>query len=728
MMTPERARFHLLLLQNGERSLLDAEIAAALAADAPLSDLLLDLSVCRDAAELNSVLHEYLLDHPADEGAVEAMLRAEIAARFQQGSITQHAALALMRSVGPLTDLAADASAAEEYIDLAAEGHISEEAAALCMDALLRGEPLPDVWQLDKAIRRAKKRGEPYPGEGHPAILSLDNPPKNATIGEKSHTHRSQSSMFKKLKKTFIGNKAFYRTLLVILLPLVVQQGFTSFVNMLDTLMVGSLGEESLSAVGVVNQIMMVFNLTLFGGLSGISIFGSQFAGKGDVDGMRQSFRAKLYFGAFVFALGLLILMTFGDSFIGVFMAAEKSPLSQVSLTPAALQGVNALFAVRGTDFVCAGLGALPAGLSSALENGAEVYSASLTALAESRVAFAMQEGHDYLTIMLFGLLPFILVQCYAGSMREMGKTVAIMVASIVAILTNLVLNFLLIYEPREFLGMSIWGAGLGVRGAAVATVISRFVEMFIVLIYAHCHQNRYIFLKGAFRNGYVPLSLLRRVAVTGSPLLLNEVLWSLGMTFINQCYSTRGMTALAALNITSTAWNLFCIVMFAMGNAVSIMVGQYLGRGDKQGARDVDNKLLFITVVSHIILGAGLCACSGFIPFMFDVSARAQQLATRTLVIAGLSLPIHAFLHATYFTIRSGGKTLITFLFDSVYTWAVPAVLAFCLSRFTDADVVTMYFCIQFIDVVKLVIGLFMLRSDFWANNIVADQNTQEA
>ena len=674
-MTPERARFHLILLEHGERTLLDAEVNAALAADAPLSDLLLDLSVCRNDAELHHVLHEYLLDHPADIAAVEALLREEITARYLRGSLSQSQAIALMRTAGADTDLALAADYAEEYADMAAEGYISEEAAVLYTEALLRGEALPDVWQLDKAIRRAKKRGEPWPGEDHPAICTLDNPRKPVTIGENTQSDRSTPSMFKTLKKTFIGDKAFYRTLLVILLPLVIQQGFTSFVNMLDTLMVGSLGEESLSAVGVVNQILMVFNLTLFGGLSGISIFGSQFAGKMDVDGMRQSFRAKLYFGAAVIVLGVGVLLFFGDTFIGIFMAGE----------------VDA-----------------------------------------DRAAFALREGHDYLRIMLAGLPAFVLVQCYAGSMREMGKTVAIMVASVIAVLTNLVLNFLLIYDTRELtlfgLQFTMWGAGMGVRGAALATSISRYVELVIVLVYAHLHQNRYVFLRGAFRNGYVPLSLLKKVAITGSPLLLNEVFWSLGMTFINQCYSTRGMSALAALNITSTAWNLFCIIMFAMGNAVSIMVGQYLGRGDKQGARDVDNKLLFITVVSHILLGACLALCSGLIPQLFDVTEEARALASKTLIIAGASLPIHAFLHATYFTIRSGGKTFITFLFDSAYTWAVPAVLAFCLSRFTQTDVVTMYFCIQFIDVVKLVIGLFMLKSDFWANNIVEDQNTSEA
>ncbi|MGN1370085.1 MAG: MATE family efflux transporter [Aristaeellaceae bacterium] len=475
--------------------------------------------------------------------------------------------------------------------------------------------------------------------------------------------------MFKKFLRRFIGDKAFYRSVLIILLPLVVQQGITSAVNLLDNLMVGSLGEESLSAVSVVNQILMVFNLTIFGGLSGVSIFGAQFAGKGDVDGMRQSFRAKMYFGVAVLVIGIALLSGFGKAFISMFLKGE----------------VDA-----------------------------------------ARAAYALSEGSDYLNIMLAGLLPFMLVQVYAGSMREMGKTVATMVGSVIAILTNLVLNFLLIYPVRVLTvfgaTFTMWGAGMGVRGAALATVIARFVEMFFVLIYAHLHQQRYIFLKGAFRNGYVPLHLLKRIAITGTPLLINEMLWSLGMTFINQCYSTRGMAALAALNITSTAWNLFCIIMFAMGNAVSIMVGQCLGQGDKAEARSTAAKLLFITVVSHIVLGLMLAGISGIVPHWFAVTDETRHIASQTLVIAGLSLPIHAFLHAAYFTIRSGGKTFITFLFDSVYTWCVPAVLAFVLSRFTHADVVLMYFCIQFIDVVKAVIGIFMLKSDFWANNIVSE------
>ncbi len=472
----------------------------------------------------------------------------------------------------------------------------------------------------------------------------------------------------KTLRHKLIGDRAFYRSVLVLLIPLVVQQGITSFVSLLDNLMVGTLRTESFSAVAIVNQILMVFNLAIFGGLSGASIFGTQFFGKGDAEGMRQTFRFKMYFSAIASILGIALLWVFDETFIGLFLQAEGS----------------------------------------------------------GDVALALTEGLDYLHVMLLGLIPFALAQTYVSSLRETGETFAPMVASIVAILTNLVLNFLFIYPTRQLtlldLTFTMPGAGLGVRGAALATIISRYVEMAYIIVHAHRNSGKYAFLQGAYRSGRVAAGLVKKIAITGSPLLVNEILWSLGMTFINQSYSTRGLDAVAATSITGTAWNLFCIIMFAMGNAVAIMVGQKLGAGDKKGARDVDTKLLFLTVVVHIVMGGLLMAVSGLIPQMYNVSENVRETTRQMLIVAGLSLPIHSFLHATYFTIRSGGKTMITFFFDSVYTWLVPVVLAYCLSHFTSLGIVWIYFAVQFIDVVKLIIGLIMLRSDFWANNVVEE------
>ena len=458
--------------------------------------------------------------------------------------------------------------------------------------------------------------------------------------------------------KRLIGSKAFYGSVLRLLIPIIVQQFISSFVSLLDNVMVGSLGAEAISAASISNTVLTVHMLAVFGGLSGASIFGAQFFGKGDMDGMRHTFRFKLYFGFLCTGIAVVVYLLFGESFIASFLQGES--------------------------------------------NGGDL-------------ALTLRQGTGYLRIMLWGLLPFTLVQVYAGTLRESGETKAPMMAGICAILTNLFLNWVLIFGRMG-------APALGVEGAAVATVISRYVELAVVLIHSHRHTDRYVFFSGAYRSGYVPRRLVGRIFRTGMPLLVNEILWSLGMTFINQFYSTRGLNAVAALNITGTAWNLFCVIMFAMGSAVSIMVGQRLGAGKMEEARDVDGKLIFLTEVIHVLIGLAMIVFAPLLPRLYNVSDEVRDLTRQLLIIAGLSLPLHSFAHVTYFTIRSGGRTVITFFFDAVYTWLVTVLLAFLLTRFTDLSIVQIYFCVQFIDVIKLIIGLFMLRSDFWARNVVKD------
>ena len=456
--------------------------------------------------------------------------------------------------------------------------------------------------------------------------------------------------------RKFIGNKAFYKSVLTLLIPIIIQQFISSFVSLLDNVMVGSLGKESISAASIANQVMMVFNLAIFGGLSGVSIFGAQYYGKGDMTGMRYTFRVKMFFGLFCSLAAIVIYLVLGERFIDSFLQGES--------------------------------------------NGGDPIR-------------ALREGTDYLRIMLWGLPPFALVQIYAGTLRESGETLAPMRAGIAAILTNLGLNWVLIFG-------NLGAPALGVQGAAIATVISRYVELAIVVVHAHRNEDKYPFLAGAYKSFHVPGKLVARIARTATPLLINEILWSLGMTLINQFYSSRGMNAVAALNIAGTAWNLFCVIMFAMGSAVSIMVGQRLGAGEMAEARDVDRKLIFLTEVIHVIIGLIMILASPLVPQMYNVDPEVRDLTRRMLIVAGLSLPLHSFAHVTYFTIRSGGRTVITFLFDAVYTWAVTVMLAFCLTRFTQMEIIPIYFCVQFVDVVKLVIGLLMLRSDFWARNVV--------
>lgn len=464
--------------------------------------------------------------------------------------------------------------------------------------------------------------------------------------------------MLHTMMKKFIGSRQFYKNLLILIIPIIIQQGITNFVNLLDNVMVGRLGTEPMSGVAIVNQLIYVFNLAIFGGLSGASIYGAQFFGKGDHDGVRYAFRFKIIYSLLMTAAAIGILYCFREPLISLFLNDSAA----------------------GGD-----------------------------------LALTLQEAISYLLIMLFGLLPFALSQSYASTLREAGETVSPMIASCIAILTNLTLNYILIFgnfgAPR-----------LGVAGAAIATVISRYMELLYLIVYVFRNSEKYIFFRNSLRSLYIPAEIVKKILITGSPLICNEILWSMGIAMINQCYSTRGLSVVAATNITSTAWNLFCVIMFAMGSAVSIIVGQQLGAGEIERAKDTDNKLIFFTLVLHIGIGLLIIACAPFVPLIYNTEPVVQKLATQLLRVAGAALPIHAFAHVTYFTLRCGGKTMVTFLFDCVFTWAVSFPIAFTLSRFTDLPVVWIYFCVQFADALKVLIGIILLRSGVWANNIVSD------
>ena len=186
-------------------------------------------------------------------------------------------------------------------------------------------------------------------------------------------------------------------------------------------------------------------------------------------------------------------------------------------------------------------------------------------------------------------------------------------------------------------------------------------------------------------------------------------------------CYATRGLEAVAATNINSTVWNLFAIVMMAMGNAIGILSGQLLGANDISGAKDTVRKLLFFSVCVNLVIGGLILACSPFIPYIYNTEPSVRQTATHLLMVSGSFLPLTSYVHGTYFTIRSGGKTFITFLFDCVFTWVVCLPIAFCLCQFTDLSVVWVFFFVSSADIIKAVIGTIMLLSGIWAKNVVS-------
>ena len=370
------------------------------------------------------------------------------------------------------------------------------------------------------------------------------------------------------LRRRYIGSAAFYKMVLAVAVPIMIQNGITNFVSLLDNIMVGRVGTEQMTGVAIVNQLIFVFNLAIFGAVSGAGIFGAQYYGKGDWDGVRQTFRFKLLVCTALTVLGAGIFLLFGEDLILLYLKGDGSP---------------------------------------------------------EQIAASLGYAKEYLLIMLVGFIPFTLSQCYSGTLRETGQTVVPMVAGVVSV--------------------------------------------------------------------------------------------------VAQCYSVRGYDVVSAYNICSTVSNVFNVAFMAMGNAVGILVGQLLGAGKMEEAVDTDRKLITFSVGICIVLGGLMALVAHLFPQIYNTSDSIRDLAAAFIRICALCMPINALANACYFTLRSGGKTFVTFLFDSFYVCVLTVPMAFVLSRFTGLPIVPLFLCCQLADIGKCVVGLIMIRRGVWIQNIVGKE-----
>lgn len=456
--------------------------------------------------------------------------------------------------------------------------------------------------------------------------------------------------------RKYIGDRSFYRRVVAVAVPILIQNGITNFVSLLDNIMVGQVGTLQMSGVSIVNQLLFVFNLCIFGAASGAGIFTAQFHGSKNDRGIRYTVRFKLMSCLLLTALGIGIFLLGGDSLVGLYLLGEGDPLE-----------------------------------------------------AQAILAY----GREYMLVMLWGLLPFALCNAYSGTLRETGQTVVPMVGGIVAVGVNLALNYVLIFGH-------LGAPAMGIRGAALATVISRFAELAVVAGWTHLHSGKNPFIRGVYRSFRVPKKLLIDIVVKGMPLLLNEFLWASGMAVMNQCYSTCGLSVVPAMNITSTVFNLASVSFLAMGNSVGIIMGQMLGgNASAPELRDTNRKLIAVGVASGILFGGLMALFSGAFPRLYNTDETVRALATRLILISAVMIPFNAYCNAAYFTLRSGGQTLVTFLFDSCFVWGICVPMAFCLSRFAGLPILPLYFLCQATELLKCALGGWMLHKGYWMKNL---------
>ena len=457
--------------------------------------------------------------------------------------------------------------------------------------------------------------------------------------------------------KRYIGDRQFYKMVMAVAVPIMIQNFISNFVGMLDNIMVGQVGTAQMSGVSIVNRILFVFYLCVFGAVAGAGIFTAQYSGSGNDEGVRYTFRYKFYAGFLLTALGCLVFTVFAQPLIMLFLQGEGTP-----------------------------------------EEAAEYLAC----------------GREYMAVMLLGLLPFAISSVYSSTLRECGETVVPMVAGVSAVVVNLALNWVLIFG-------NLGAPELGIRGAAAATVISRFVELGIVAVWTHTHESRMPFARGLYSSLRIPGKLGPRILKKGAPLLVNEALWSLGTTMLIMCYSLRSLEVVGAVNIADTVTGTMSVALLAMGSAVGIIIGRMLGaRRPEEETLDATRKLAFFSVSLTLVFSLLQTALAGVFPLLYNTSDSIRRLAGTLMIVYAVVMPARAFTNVSYFTLRSGGQTVVTFLFDSCFVWAVSVPTAFVLARFTGIPIVPLVAVTEGTEFLKCILGYIMLKQRRWMKTII--------
>lgn len=442
-------------------------------------------------------------------------------------------------------------------------------------------------------------------------------------------------------------DRPFYRQLLVLAAPIMLQNFIASSLNMFDTLMIGQLGENEVAAVGVANQVFFLFNLVANGAAAGCSIFLSQFWGGGD----RRSVHK-------VVGLGLMMNLCIGLLFTGA---------------------------------ACA----FPGPIIGLFSDDQAVISLGIEYLLLAALSYA------------FTSVSFLL----AGAMRSVGKAWPPMIISAGAVLVNIALN-------QVFIFGELGAPAMGVRGAALATLIARVVEMALMLVFCFLPSSP---LRGRLREyiSFTP-AFTGKVLLKTLPILLNESCWAVGTMLYVRAYGHIGTHAIAASQICNTVQNLFMVACFSLASSSLVMIGNQIGAGRREQAMIYSRRFSKLALLVGLILGIAVALSAPAILTLFKVSEQAARAAVAMLRIFSLIAPIRVLNVVLIVGVfRGGGDAGFSLAAEGVTMWTIGVPLAFLGAVTLRLPVEQVVLLITLEEIVKCVIALFRLRSNRWLHEV---------
>ena len=441
-------------------------------------------------------------------------------------------------------------------------------------------------------------------------------------------------------------NKTFYLRVLSLAVPFMLQQLIGSSVNLLDNLMVGQLGDAAIAGVASANRFYMIATFGLFGVSGASSIFIAQYYGAKDPEHIKQSFRFSLISG-YVLILPFVVLgLIFPDQIIRIF-TSDTAVIAQ---------------------------------------------------------------GSAYLRIALLTYLPMTFSMTVGNAMRSIGETKIPLYTSLVAIITNFIFNYLLIFGHFGFPKM-------GVQGAALATIIARVLEMIVIGVLLK--KKHFVFNTKVSQLFHISPKLLKAITIKAIPLTTNEIFWSTGMSLLFKFYSTRGTEVMAGMSISGTVADLFFTLFGGMTVATTVIISQALGANRLDEARQNGYKLFHFAQGLAVIMGLLLFAVSYIVPQWYEVTEVSRQTAETFLRIQAAMFWLYMSNAQCFFILRAGGDTKSTLLMDAVFMWAVNLPAVGLVTYLTNWNVYAIYLVGQSTDFLKFILAYSLVKKEKWVKNL---------
>lgn len=447
----------------------------------------------------------------------------------------------------------------------------------------------------------------------------------------------------------------FYRRLFILTLPIVIQNLIASMLNMADTLMIGKLGEKELAAVGMANQYFFFFSLMLFGINAGVSMFISQFWGKKDVLSIKKMTSIGIVLGTVVSFIFMMVAMLIPHKIMAIF----NSDTEVIVL------------------------------------------------------------GGKYLVIVAFSYIFTAISFSFAFASRSIENSFLPMMTSVVALLINVVGNYMLIFGK--------FGAdAMGVEGAAWATVFARVIETIIMVFYIY---RKKMPIKINLNNLlHIDADFLNMSAKGILPILINEIVWGLGNVTYNIIYSRLGVSAAATIQITTTVLNLLMIVIFALGSSAMIVVGQEIGRSDIEKGKFYAKKLYKLALKVGVCVGVVVYLIAPKVVLFFNMSPEVLRSSEIILKINSVALMFRTYNFIMIVGIlRGGGDAKFGLILQGITMWFIGIPLVYLAAFVLKLPIFHVVLFCTVEEVVKLIFVSIRFNSGRWIKDITGNIGEKE-